>query len=169
MLCCIQLWIYLMTIERWMTMTTRKPATKSRKASTLRVTVRPGSQGMNWIRQEKRAALYLRSRRIMGQGKRLLCTYCLCELVTRQGKKPNTATLDHVIPHALGGPNSADNLVTCCARCNTLRQDKTIREFVAILTELGINPKGCYKRIQAQIKAPIDIKAGKATLAKGSR
>jgi 5-methylcytosine-specific restriction endonuclease McrA len=39
-----------------------------------------------------------------------------------------SATLDHVVPHALGGTNDAENLVTTCWPCNFGRMDRLISE-----------------------------------------
>lgn len=38
-------------------------------------------------------------------------------------------TLDHVVPSCLGGGNSWENLVTCCARCNSRKGSKTLAEL----------------------------------------
>jgi len=35
-------------------------------------------------------------------------------------------TLDHVIPRWMGGPQSWDNLVACCRKCNLKKADKTL-------------------------------------------
>lgn len=50
------------------------------------------------------------------------CRYC-GELVTS-----DTATLDRVIPRALGGPNSEENLVTACLTCNSIKSGRTYEE-----------------------------------------
>lgn len=74
--------------------------------------------GMNWIRQEKRLAIYLRDG--------LACAYCGEGI--EQGAK---LTLDHILPHSQGGTNSEGNLVTACHRCNSLRRDRPVDEFAA--------------------------------------
>lgn len=38
-------------------------------------------------------------------------------------------TLDHVIPQSKGGPNSWDNLVTACKKCNGEKADLTLEEY----------------------------------------
>ncbi len=35
------------------------------------------------------------------------------------------ASLDHVIPQSLGGPDTWDNLVNACRRCNQKKADRT--------------------------------------------
>lgn len=45
------------------------------------------------------------------------CQYCGC--------KGKDLTLDHVVPRWAGGPNSWDNLVACCRKCNLKKADKT--------------------------------------------
>ena len=51
-----------------------------------------------------------------------LCQYCE-EQVTS-----SSATLDHVIPSAKGGPNSWFNCVTACRPCNSKKRDRTPEE-----------------------------------------
>lgn len=50
------------------------------------------------------------------------CQYC--------GRRPggHNLTLDHVIPKSRGGPNTWQNLVTCCRRCNKIKDDRTPEE-----------------------------------------
>ena len=45
------------------------------------------------------------------------CQYC--------GAKGKDLTIDHVIPRWMGGPQSWDNLVACCRKCNLKKADKT--------------------------------------------
>lgn len=45
------------------------------------------------------------------------CQYC--------GVKGKDLTIDHVHPRWAGGPNTWDNLVACCRRCNLKKGDKT--------------------------------------------
>jgi 5-methylcytosine-specific restriction endonuclease McrA len=47
------------------------------------------------------------------------CVYC---------GRPDSLTLDHVIPRSRGGRESWHNLVTACQRCNTLKGDRTPQE-----------------------------------------
>ena len=45
------------------------------------------------------------------------CQYC--------GSKGKDLTIDHVSPRWMGGPQSWDNLVACCRKCNLKKADKT--------------------------------------------
>lgn len=72
--------------------------------------------GMNWIRQEKRLAVYLRDG--------LACAYCGFAL--EEGAQ---LSLDHVKCRSKGGDNGAWNLVTCCRKCNSSRQDRPMAQF----------------------------------------
>jgi hypothetical protein len=65
-------------------------------------------QGMNWIRQEKRLAIYLRDG--------MACAWC-----GKGVEQGATLSLDHLTPHAKGGENHESNLVTCCTTCNSAR------------------------------------------------
>jgi hypothetical protein len=48
------------------------------------------------------------------------CLYC--------GSKQNIST-DHLIPRSKGGPDTADNAVTACKKCNSSKSDKGIYEW----------------------------------------
>src|SRR2546423_6769018 len=72
-------------------------------------------QGMNWIRQDKRLAIYLRDG--------LACVYC--GATAEQGTQ---FELDHV--HA-GSTNHQSNLVTACKNCNTRKADRPVRKFAS--------------------------------------
>jgi len=39
--------------------------------------------------------------------------------------------MDHVLPFARGGPNSADNVVPACASCNSKKGDRGILSMLA--------------------------------------
>lgn len=72
--------------------------------------------GMNWIRQEKRLAIYLRDG--------CACAYCGATVETGV-----SLTLDHIVPHVKGGSNHESNLVTCCFRCNSSRGKRAMPAF----------------------------------------
>jgi 5-methylcytosine-specific restriction endonuclease McrA len=46
------------------------------------------------------------------------CAYC----------SGHATTVDHVLPRSRGGPDTWDNLVACCVRCNNLKGDRTPEE-----------------------------------------
>lgn len=71
-----------------------------------------------WIRADKRLAIYLRDR--------FTCLYCCRDL---HGAPPTDLTLDHVVARADGGSNDEDNLVTACRHCNCERQDRPLARF----------------------------------------
>jgi 5-methylcytosine-specific restriction endonuclease McrA len=74
--------------------------------------------GMNWIRQEKRLAIYLRDG--------LHCAYC-----SRTIESDNiTLTLDHLITRSNNGSNHESNLITACHDCNAKRGDMDVSAFV---------------------------------------
>ena len=100
--------------------------------------------GMNWIRPDKRLAIYLRD------GFR--CVYCGESL---RDSDPATATLDHLIPRCEGGDNDETNLVTACRSCNSTRQDKPWREYAT---------GGSIDRILNLIAKPLNRKLAKALI-----
>ena len=113
-------------------------------------------QGMNWIRPEKRLAIYLRDG--------LACCYC-GESVENGAK----LTLDHIIPHSQGGKNDAINLVTACHRCNSSRGDRTVYQFAEVTAAYlnhGVKAASIEKHVYATKAQPIDVKAAKALIAR---
>ena len=104
--------------------------------------------GMNWIRQEKRLAIYARDG--------FACVYC--------GKTAEDGTklsLDHIIPASHGGNNEANNLITACVNCNCKRGDTDIFTFVSQLP----SPATELDFIFAMLQRPINTKAAKLMLA----
>jgi len=75
--------------------------------------------GMNWIRQEKRLAIYMRDH--------FACCYCGAGIECGEV----TLSLDHV-EHK--GGNEASNLVTACLDCNSLKDRNKLLKFVRELT-----------------------------------
>lgn len=80
-----------------------------------------------WIRAEKRLAIYLRDS--------FRCVYCCSDL---HAADPRDITLDHVTPKADGGTNHETNLVTACRACNCSRQDKPLARFAGPETRADV-------------------------------
>lgn len=80
-----------------------------------------------WIRTDKRLAIYLRDA--------FRCVYCCRDL---HGADPTDITLDHVECQADGGSNDESNLVTACRSCNCSRQDKPLNRFAGKETRADI-------------------------------
>ncbi len=78
------------------------------------------------------------------------CQYC--------GKKSGMMTTDHIVPKALGGDDSWENLVCACLECNNRKGNRTLKEtgvrlikkpkrpnyFTFVLNELG-RPKAKWR------------------------
>lgn len=78
--------------------------------------------GMNWIRQEKRLAIYLRDG--------VACAWC------GQGVEDGIKlTLDHLVPRSQQGGHHESNLVTSCNSCNKLRGDRSPEEYAPVAAE----------------------------------
>lgn len=61
-----------------------------------------------------------------------ICHYCdkkVAKPGTYSGKK---TTFDHIVPQAKGGSDDVDNLVLCCARCNS---EKGKKDYIHFLTD----------------------------------
>ena len=77
-------------------------------------------QGMNWIRQEKRLAIYLRDG--------MACAWC-----GKGVESEVVLSLDHLKAHSDGGSNHETNLVTCCKFCNDSRGARTRAAFAKVV------------------------------------
>ncbi len=99
------------------------------------------NQGMNWITQKKRLAIYLRDG--------LAC--CYCGNTVEDGA---VLTLDHLKPHSKGGNNKETNLVTCCKKCNSSRGNRSMAVFCRAVAEyvqttpaaIALHVRKCSKR-----------------------
>jgi len=115
---------------------------------------REQNQGMNWIRPEKRLAIYLRDG--------LACVWCGATV------EDDRLTLDHLKPYSKGGSHEASNLVTCCGRCNSSRGNRAVATFArAVATYLnhGVKAEDVLRHVRATSKRVIDVKAAKALIA----
>ena len=92
---------------------------------------------MNWIRKEKRIAIYNRDGNI--------CLYC---------GSNNNLSLDHIIPRSKGGSNDTSNLITCCIACNSSRQEMDINVHISTYS----NPKAIRDRITNSLSKRIKQK-----------
>lgn len=112
--------------------------------------------GMNWIRQEKRLAIYLRDG--------LACVYCGAKV--EEGAK---LSLDHVTPDSKGGTNDATNLVTCCSRCNSSRGNRSISKFAAAVASYlnhGATAEDIIKHVRRTTKRILPMAEAKTLIAR---
>ena len=106
-------------------------------------------QGMNWIRPEKRLAIYLRDG--------LACSYCGEGI--EEGAK---LTLDHLAPRINGGENKAENLITACHRCNSAKGKRPWKEFAKTVANYkGSNVSLIIRHIRLEIKRKLPLEEAK--------
>lgn len=104
--------------------------------------------GSKWIRPAKRIAIYLRDG--------YACAYCRSEL---------RLSLDHLTPRELGGTHDASNLVTSCVSCNSARRDLSMRAWMQVLRDRGVDTTKMGRRIRRLVVKPLDLGTAKALLA----
>jgi 5-methylcytosine-specific restriction endonuclease McrA len=120
-------------------------------------------QGMNWIRQSTRLALYLRDG--------LACVYC--------GQSVDdgvTLTLDHIVPVSKGGTNRPENLVTCCHTCNCARGNRSMPAFARAVAgyvgktskKIVANVRSASRRVLPREEA-LDLLARRGSVVKALR
>lgn len=56
------------------------------------------------------------------------CALCGLPLVNKPGRQ-NSATLDHIIPSSIGGPNRDWNFQALCLPCNEAKSDNIVIEW----------------------------------------
>lgn len=109
------------------------------------------TQGMHWIRDEKRLAIYSRDG--------FACAYCGLSIENEDGAK---LTLDHITPRSKGGTNGTKNLVTCCHACNSSRGNKNMSEWLPVVSEKTKEPLSeIYKRLRRLRIRKIDVESAK--------
>ena len=112
------------------------------------------TQGMNWIRREKRLAIYLRDG--------VACVYCGTGV-----EEGGRLSLDHLVPYSRGGKNAATNLVTSCIRCNSSRGTRSVRAFckgVAAYLNHEIEGVEIERAVRASARRKIDMGAARELL-----
>lgn len=98
------------------------------------------NQGMNWISQTTRLAIYLRDG--------LSCAYCGASV--EQGAQ---LTLDHLTPYSKGGTNAATNLVTCCSRCNSSRGNRSVASFArGVAAYLNVSDTDIVRHVRNAVR-----------------
>jgi len=111
---------------------------------------------MNWIRQEKRLAIYMRDG--------LSCVWC--GMSVEDGVK---LTLDHLRAHSKGGSNHESNLVTCCKPCNDSRGSRAPSVFarvVAAYRNHGLTAKEVLSHVRACVLRALDVAGAKEMIAR---
>jgi 5-methylcytosine-specific restriction endonuclease McrA len=117
----------------------------------------PGWQGMNWIRLNKRQAVYVRDQH--------KCVYC--GITKAKAKAAGILmTLDHLHPRELGGCNSIHNLVTACLVCNCAKQDRPLNQFIEYVKDTHGKHKGIADRVKKQTKLPVYVKSAAGRITK---
>ena len=112
------------------------------------------TQGMNWISQHKRLAIYLRDG--------LCCAYCAAGI--EDGAK---LTLDHLTPYSLGGSNKETNLVTCCISCNSARGNRDVKGFAAgVAAYKGVEAGEILAGIRNRVRRVLPLAEAKAMVAR---
>lgn len=112
--------------------------------------MRKNWNGAKWIRRERRLAIYMRDG--------LACAWCGSSLED----EGVTLSLDHVLPVSRGGTNGSKNLVTSCRKCNSVRGDRTARDFanaVALYLNNGINGQDVLKHVMDCADRRVDLRA----------
>lgn len=112
---------------------------------------RVNGKGGGWIKKDRRLAIYLRDR--------FTCLYCLRDL---HGADPRDLSLDHVEPKVNGANHHESNLVTCCHKCNSRRQDLPLNRFCGPETRKHI-ARNTARDLSPYRKLAKTILAGTAT------
>lgn len=68
------------------------------------------------------------------------CQYC--------GYQGDDLTLDHVVPRSKGGPDSWENIVTACVRCNVKKGNRTPKQAKL---HLRTNPRRPYSSLYFEL------------------
>lgn len=78
------------------------------------------------------------------------CFYCERTLNDRRTMRRNDRskgldfTIDHKTPLCRGGPDTKENKVPCCHRCNNLKADMTAKEYFRYIEKFGFEQQPQY-------------------------
>ncbi|AEI52175.1 HNH endonuclease [Runella slithyformis] len=112
------------------------------------------NQGMNWISQYRRLAIYARDG--------FACCYCFSSV-----EEGIQLTLDHLTPYSKGGSHHEKNLVTCCRRCNSARGNRDLQTFAyAAASYKEIEAKTILAHVNSCTDRALDIKTAKELIAR---
>ena len=67
---------------------------------------------------------------------------------------PSTATTEHVVPRALGGPDATDNYIPMCEECNKTRGHMSYNEWFKVHPEMPENLQNYLNKISEIIASP---------------
>lgn len=94
-----------------------------------------------------------------------VCRYCSV-LVRRNWmeteRHPHDATIDHIIPRSKGGTNERPNLALACNRCNNIKADRDLEDFLRsphYLRGAAAEPKVQRSRNVKFVRVPPEIVA----------
>lgn len=62
-----------------------------------------------------------------------ICAYCDRKMILAsefEDKSGLRCTIDHIVPTSKGGTNHPSNLIGACYRCNNLKGDRPVEEFL---------------------------------------
>lgn len=107
------------------------------------------NNGSKWCWPSTRLALYHRDA--------FTCVYC--------GASDRALTLDHVVPVELGGSHATSNVVTTCLSCNSAKQAKTMRSWLAYLRARGVETETIARRVRNATRRRVDRAEGRRLLA----
>lgn len=88
-----------------------------------------------------------------------VCVYCE-EPVSLKGSPVDTdrrlATRDHVVPKSRGGSDGSENLVLACARCNFLKGDLHLGDFLALYLKAdAAKIAAAIERVEERLSRPL--------------
>jgi len=78
------------------------------------------------------------------------CVYC--GIGVEDGAR---LTLDHVRSRDRGGNHSPRNVITCCCSCNSAKQGISMRAWLRLLREKGVETDGILARIRRLTRTPL--------------
>lgn len=102
------------------------------------------------------------------------CVYCGTSSDEKtEASRKAVLSIDHIAPESRGGSASVDNLVCCCRKCNSEKNDRTPEEWGLVPTFLQegvtylngfMSQKKCDKSVTREEKRREDISVAKATV-----
>lgn len=81
------------------------------------------------------------------------CCYCERRMAPPdRAKGPLSATVEHIVPAALGGTDGGLNVTLACRDCNELKGDLTFDEFVAAVAFMVLSERKLIRTSGGHLK-----------------
>lgn len=102
--------------------------------------------------------LFNQNKKIMKEGfsSQEVCPYCNCIMIKDTGSSFSVISIDHIVASTKGGSDDLDNLIACCANCNSRKGNGT-RTLLAKFNESVFLSDDDYRKLNIFLSLELRI------------